>query len=66
MLLKRLPDSPFVGYLARENEIEVVEGTGELMCKSLRGVVILKQVILLLFGGGFVKDIGEPALPPPV
>ena len=28
MSLKELPDSPFVGYLARENEIAVVEGGG--------------------------------------
>ena len=49
MSLKELPDSPFVGYLACENEIEVVEGTGELMCKSLRGAVVFKQVILSLF-----------------
>lgn len=66
MSLKELPDSPFVGYLARENEIAVVEGTGELMCKSLRGVVVFKQVILLLFGGGLTAavwfSVSHPAL----
>lgn len=57
MSLKELPDSPFVGYLARENEIAVVEGTGELTCKSLRGAVAFKQVILLLFGGGLTAVV---------
>jgi hypothetical protein len=57
MSLTVLADSPFVGHLARENELAVVETAGELICKSLRGVIVFKQVIVLLFGGGLTAAV---------
>ena len=57
MSVKMLAEAPFVGHLARENEIAVVEHDGELICKSLRGVVVFTQVILLLFGGGLTVAV---------
>jgi hypothetical protein len=57
MKIKKFPDKVFVGFIAAKNEIEVLERDGELICKSLRDVVLFKQIILLLFGGGLTAGL---------
>ena len=51
MSIRAFPDVPFVGHLGTKNEILVVEAEGNLVCKTLRDVVVFTQVIALLFGG---------------
>ncbi len=66
MKIKKFPDKVFVGFIAAKNEIEVLERDGELVCKSLRDVVLFKQIILMLFGGGLTAVLSVSVRHPPI
>ena len=50
MPLKTFGDKPFVGQFSLKNELEVIDQSGLLICKSLQNVVLLRQIVLAVFG----------------
>lgn len=50
MLFRRLPDKPLVAFLGRYNELEVLERHGDIICKSTRTAVLIRQIIVLVCG----------------
>jgi len=58
-------DRPFVGHVCGRNEIEVIERSGDLVCKTRGRILLANQVVLFVFGAastaGLWLSIARPA-----